>query len=233
MSIVKRLIEDIIKEKTFERTEDFKPTVFYPSEVGHCLRKLFFKRVSLEKRGYVQFSERTAKQFVMGEAVHYYIENKVLERYGSEKKIEREIDVTYRFLDIDIRGHLDIINHTDKELVEIKSTSRDLRTIESIARRQLNLYLHRYPDYHGYVFIVNRATGEYIEVDSYYDPDMFLADIELFRKVLKAWRLYEKNGKTTIAMYKAVSQLPPCSKPWVCKDCPFLEFCMVANTYHD
>jgi len=233
MSIVLDWIRDKIQKKSKEILESFDPKVFYPSEVGQCLRKLFLKRVNLDKNGFVQFKEATAQQFILGEGLHKYIQYE-LKNFVKDREIEIEKDVFYRFLDIEIHGMIDVVNHTDKEVIEIKTTSRfnHLENLEKIYRRQLNLYLHQYPNYVGYIFIIDRVKGNYKEIQVIYDPDLFLNDIELFRKVLKAWNFYEQNNKDLRAMYKMVFELPASSNAFECRNCPFYEVCIISSFEH-
>jgi len=233
MSIVVDWIRDKIQKKSKEILENFDPKVFYPSEVGQCLRKLFMKRVNLDKNGFVQFAETTAQQFILGEGLHKYIQYELKNKF-KKKDIELEKDVYYRFVDIEIHGMIDVINHTDKEIIEIKTTSRfsSLDNLETMYKRQLNLYLHQFPWYKGYIFVIDRVRGYYKEIQVVYDPDQFIRDIELFRKVLKAWNYYEQNNKDLRAMYKMVFELPASPHPFECRNCPFYEVCVIASFEH-
>ena len=235
MSVLYDLLKEILDRKMYERTDDFDPTVFYPSEVGQCLRKLFLKRIFIENKGYIQFSERTAKQFIVGEAIHKALEDYVKNEY-SQKKIETEKQVSYKFLDIEIHGVIDIINHSDKEIIEIKTTSRfyqndTLKHLEALYRRQLNMYLHEYPNYNGYILIIDRVNGEFIEIKHNYDPDMFLMDIELFRKVYKAYKHYVESNRDPRIAYKEIYSLPVSPRVFECRNCPFYEYCLIACNY--
>ena len=191
---------------------------YYPSEIGGCLRKIWFSYKFPKK-----LDPETIKIFEMGNILHEFVvdvlkseKNPHIELKEAEKPFKMEIN------GFTISGRIDniIFLKSDNEtvLVEVKSTSDVNNLVKAKKEHQMQLQL--------YMFAINIRKGLLLYLDKKklrskvftvkYDELEALHALERFSTLHK----HLTSGKVPIAEAKKHPR-----KSWLCNYCEYKKLC--------
>ncbi len=208
--LISNFVKRELKEKTIGR--------YYPSEVGGCLRKVFYsykqpKEIDLE----------ILKIFEAGNILHEFIID-VLE---SEKNphielLEKESPFQIDMNDFIISGRVDdiVLVKIDNQiyLLEVKSTKSIKYTKEPYEGHlmQLQLYMHAKKIHNGIILYLEKNTLQSKSFKVEYDEKQV---DKIFRR-FKELHQHLKEEKLPIPESRIIS-----TKNWMCKSCQYKEEC--------
>lgn len=191
---------------------------YYPSEIGKCMRKLFYSYKYPQ-----EVDKRLLKIFEIGNILHGF----VVEVFKSERNpdvtlLKTEMPIKLEEKGFLISGRVDdllLIKASGKELlVEVKSC-KDVSFLEKPQNHhavQLQLYMHATNVHNGVILYIDKNTLEtktfFIEYDESWSGQL----IERFRalhKLLTANSLPKAEAKMLDDM------------EWMCRDCEYKEKC--------
>ena len=191
---------------------------YYPSEIGNCLRKVWFtykkpKEIDKEK----------LKIFQVGLMLHDFIADVLRsEKTPEVRLIQSEVPFRLKFPEFEISGRVDdvlIVERNGKKLlVEVKSTKL-LSMVEEPSPShlmQIQLYMHalRIPD--GLILYVEKPSLKTRQYEVKYDPEHVKRIFERFRKLhsfLGKGEIPEPEAKLSKGM------------EWMCRYCEYAEEC--------
>jgi CRISPR-associated exonuclease Cas4 len=209
---------EMIERYLYREVSQKKIGRYYPSEIGRCLRNLFYSyKYPLE------IKPRLLKIFEIGNILHDF----VVRVLKSDKNPEVEL-IKYEFpIEIDMKdfvisGRVDdlILLKTDnrKVLVEVKSC-RDVRSVEKPQNHhviQLQFYMHATGIKNGLLLYIDKNTLESKVFPVEYDEVWSNLIVERFRI------LHECLTKNTLPKPEAkmIEELK-----WMCMFCEYKEKC--------
>ncbi len=208
--VIERFLEKEIHEKKIGR--------YYPSEIGRCLRNLYYSY-----KYPVKVKPRLLKIFELGNIMHDFVV-KVLksEKIPEIELIDSEIPIELKVDDFVISGRIDdlILLKTDnrKILVEVKSC-KDIRSINKPQNShmiQLQFYMHVTGIKEGILLYIDKTTLETKSFKLEYDAFWAELIIERFRKLHRAL----VNDKLPLPEAKIVEEIR-----WMCNFCEYKEKC--------
>jgi CRISPR/Cas system-associated exonuclease Cas4 (RecB family) len=191
---------------------------YYPSEVGTCIRKLYYSYKYPK-----QIRPDLLKIFEMGDILHDFVVQVL--RSGKNKDIELlkwEVPVKIDFEDFQVSGRVDdllMIKHNGKSvLVEVKSCSF-LGYVKIPQRHhvmQLQLYMHGTGVHNGILLYIekNDLKTKVFTID--FDEVIVKEAIDRFRE------LHESLITNTIPIAEAKHNG---DIKWMCKGCEYAEKC--------
>ncbi len=208
--LIERYLEREIEEKKIGK--------YYPSEIGKCLRNLYYSYKYPMKVG-----PRLLKIFELGNIMHDFIvkvlqsdKNPEVELIGAEVPIKLDMG------DFVISGRIDDLivlkSNGEKVLVEVKSC-RDIRKVASPQNAhliQLQFYMHVTGIKQGILLYVDKGTLETKSFNVSYDPYWSELIIERFKI------LHESLTKDILPKPEA-KLIPELS--WMCDFCEYREKC--------
>ncbi len=147
---------------------------FRVSEVGKCMRFLYFTRVL------GRLEDISSKpEVVEGKTLHENFQNEWIEQVDSEAKQEEEAMFLHdKFV---VRGKADIVS--GDKVIEIKTTNKLPPRPYETHVRQLNFYLGLFKLEHGLLIYLLRNGNGRREFEVGFDEGMFLNDLRRFEKL--------------------------------------------------
>ncbi len=208
--LIERYLEREIEEKKIGK--------YYPSEIGKCLRNLYYSY-----KYPMKVAPRLLKIFELGNIMHDFIvkvlqsdKNPEVELIGAEVPIKLDMG---NFV---ISGRIDDLivlkSNGEKILVEVKSC-RDIRKVASPQNAhliQLQFYMHVTGIKQGILLYVDKGTLEAKSFNVSYDPYWSELIIERFKI------LHESLTKDILPKPEA-KLIPELS--WMCDFCEYREKC--------
>ncbi|NOZ81915.1 MAG: Dna2/Cas4 domain-containing protein [Candidatus Micrarchaeota archaeon] len=210
--------DKLINRFLFRETKPKEIGRYYPSEIGQCLRKVFYTYKYPK-----ELSPESIKFFELGNILHDFVV-KVLrsEKNPEIELLKHEFPLRISVDDFVIAGRVDdllLIRESGRSiLVEVKSC-RDASAIKEPKQHhkmQLQFYMHATGIRNGILLYIgkNDLSTKAFEIE--FDEDMCREIIERFRILHQCL----KNGKLPIAEAK---QFPDMS--WMCSYCEYKEKC--------
>jgi len=221
------MFENAIKDVKI--TEETHSQYGYASELGYCLRKLYYRR-----KGYVsQHDFSTAVNFAEGTAVHELIQSLFASTIAPQLGFRSYAEV--KLHTGNIHGFIDVmlVNDTDIIIIEIK-TAKSLPS-EPLKHhvRQINTYLHPYvinknknhKNVKGILYYVEKAimygNSPQREFEVEYSDDLYKETISREKEI-------EKDVDNNI--------LPPAEALaikdyWQCRYCSYFTMCRKSGKY--
>lgn len=116
---VKNNVYDVVDDHTVEGV-DYKPGVFYASDVGLCRRQLFLKKL-----GVANPNKRLRGKYLTGSLVHQVLQNDIRDKVVFQGRNDAEFDkfVSFEEDGIEFRGRADMVNNGTGRLVDFKTRS--------------------------------------------------------------------------------------------------------------
>lgn len=195
---------------------------YYPSEIGGCLRKVWFSYKSPKET-----DPEVVKIFHLGNMIHDF----VAEVMKSEKVPEVSLvgeEVPFKIEDDDftISGRVDDIvmldGENEKILVEVKSTKMvnilDGPKDEHVM--QLQLYMYAMKIFSGIVLYIEKNTLKTREFDVKYDQNAV-------NEIMKRFRALHHSLKHEVIPIAEARE--DSSKRWMCNYCDYAEECQRAE----
>jgi len=192
---------------------------YYPSEVGSCLRKLWYtyknpKEIDTEKR----------KIFEAGNIMHEFV-TKVLKSGKSPgiKLIKTEMPVKTRFEDFIVSGRIDDVVLVESEgklyIVEIKSVSymKYIKKPQPHHMMQLQYYMYASGVHNGLILYVEKNTLKSKTFNVKYNEkvvDLAIKRFETLHESLKENKIPPPEGSKSK------------EKKWMCDYCEYREECL-------
>lgn len=208
--IIERFLEREIEEKKIGR--------YYPSEIGRCLRNLYYSY-----KYPMKVKPRLLKIFELGNIMHDFIV-KVLqsEKIPEIELVDYEIPVELKIDDFLVSGRIDdlIILKTDgkKILIEVK-TCKDIRMVtkpQNSHMIQLQFYMHITGIKEGMLLYVDKTTMETKSFKLEYDEHWSNLIIERFKKLHEALI----KDELPLPEAKLIDEIK-----WMCNFCEYKEKC--------
>ena len=202
-TIQEKIDEFLIKEAQVKmdekKTDDY---TFYPSSAGYCIRKQWNDRKNPKL-----LPAGVYRKFVLGNMIHEFVQGKILtsEGYKSEDSLQ------WVEGKLKLRGRIDTINHEEKIIYEFKSINSLTYVIKEPKVehvKQLNMYLHNFPDYTGIIVYLDKNDINVVEHTINYDDKLYKSTIKEFKELSKY-------------LIDNIDPIPKkCSTPWGCDYCP-------------
>lgn len=208
--LIERFLEREIQEKKIGR--------YYPSEIGRCLRNLYYSY-----KYPMKVKPKLLKIFELGNIMHDFIV-KVLqsEKIPEVELVDYEIPIELRMGDFVISGRIDdlILLKTDnrKILIEVK-TCKDIRAVtkpQNSHMIQLQFYMHVTGIREGILLYVDKTTLDTKSFKLEYDEHWSNLIVERFKKLHEC---LVKN-ELPIPEAKLIEEIK-----WMCNFCEYREKC--------
>ena len=204
-----------------DRKEEMEPGVYWPSMVGHCLRKAWFHYVE----GVPPIDEKTAGILLAGEKLHELIAEALAETMGGSVQAEAEFEMDLGGVKVSGRADDLILASSGRPVVvEVKTMSGRAYWPPKAPKRghlyQLALYMKHFRAEEGYVLYVNRATLELRAFHVSYSEDLFRQAADRILRLHRHVRDRtppEPEGR----LYDDMA--------WQCDRCPFAKKCEAVN----
>lgn len=192
---------------------------YYPSEIGNCLRKVFYS---------YRFPQPVDPQLVkileVGNLLHHFMAEVLRsEKQKDVKLLESELPIKIETADFKVSGRIDdlllIMESGKKLLVEIKSTA-NLKFVNGPSPQhvmQLQLYMQATGVHNGALVYIEKATLQSKSFEVPYDE---IAAAEALRR-FEILHKHLKEGKTP----PPEARLKWEDMGWMCKRCDFRERC--------
>jgi CRISPR/Cas system-associated exonuclease Cas4 (RecB family) len=195
---------------------------YYPSEVGSCLRKVWFSYKNPK-----EMDPETVRIFKVGNMLHDFV-SEVLrsEKNPDIKLVQSEAPFKLEARDFTISGRVDDVILVEKSgervLVEVKTTKMVSMTKEASQPHlmQLQLYMHALNIHKGIVLYIEKNSLQTKEFDVEYQPEKYAMIIERFNRLHK----HLKSG----ALPAPEAKDDPSMK-WMCGYCEYKEECKQAE----
>ena len=209
-----KLIDEHLKRELREK----QVGIYYPSEIGSCLRKVWF---SYKKPK--ELDKDKIKIFQVGIMLHDFIADVLRsEKTPEVRLIDSEVPFKLYFPDFMISGRVDdilIVEENGKKiLVEVKST-KSLNMInepQDAHVKQLQIYMHALKIPNGMIVYVEKSSLKTIEFEVEYDEEQVKEIMKRFEKL--------HEFIITNKMPEPEAKLDP-NKNWMCKYCEYREEC--------
>ena len=208
--VIERFLERDMQEKKIGK--------YYPSEIGRCLRNLYYSY-----KYPVKVKPKLLKIFELGNIMHDFIV-KVLKsnKIPEVELLGYEIPIELKFDDFVISGRIDdvIILKTDnrKILIEVK-TCKDVRTVlkpQNSHMIQLQFYMHVTGIKEGMLLYVDKTTLDTKSFKLEYDEHWSNLIVERFKKLHECL----VKDELPIPEAKVIEELR-----WMCNFCEYREKC--------
>ncbi len=206
-------------ERFLEReTEEKKIGRYYPSEIGRCLRNLYYSY-----KYPVKVKPRLLKIFELGNIMHDFVV-KVLksEKIPEIELVDYEIPIEMKIDDFTVSGRIDdlilVKRDNRKVLIEVKSC-KDIRNVakpQNSHMIQLQFYMHATGIKEGILLYIDKTTLETKSFRLEYDPFWAELIVERFRRLHKAL----VNDELPLPEAKIVEEIR-----WMCNFCEYREKC--------
>lgn len=191
---------------------------YYPSEIGKCMRKLFYSYKYPQK-----VEPKLLKIFELGNILHGFIVDVLKSDKNPEVKLlETELPIKLQEKDFLISGRVDdllLVNASGKKLlVEVKSC-KDVSYIDKPQNHhavQLQLYMHACSVHNGVILYIDKNTLETKTFFIEYDESWSRQLIERFRAL--------HGFLTTNNLPKAEAKMLD-DMEWMCRDCEYKGKC--------
>lgn len=210
-------IESIVNEYITKEDKERKIGVYYPSELGFCIRRNFYlyknpKPIDVE----------TKRVFAIGNIFHEFIANALKNKGFKLHEVERSFSIVDSDNDLVVSGRLDhlivVDNETEPFILEVKTTKsiRSLREAKYEHVMQVMPYMRANN--------VNKTLFVYIEKESLAIKSFWVEyDNDKFKELMtRAKRLH--NCLTNNVFPPAESK-EDMSKGWMCLYCTYKNMC--------
>ncbi len=189
---------------------------YYPSEIGSCLRKIWYSYKKPKPT-----DTELIRIFEAGNMLHTFITEVIKSEKNPEVKLlQSEMPVKFQEKDFIISGRVDnlilVEIENKKVLVEIKSCKYLPTDFKKEHAMQLQLYMHFTGIYNGILLYIQKDNLQTTCFDIIYNP-------EEVREILKRFHslhLFLVNDKIP----EAEAKLDP-DKVWMCEKCPWKDEC--------
>ncbi len=208
--VIERFLERELHEKKIGR--------YYPSEIGRCLRNLYYSY-----KYPMKVKPKLLKIFELGNIMHDFIV-KVLqsEKIPEVELVDYEIPIELKMDDFVISGRIDdlILLKTDnrKVLIEVK-TCKDVRTVikpQNSHMVQLQFYMHVTGIKEGILLYVDKTTLDTKSFKLEYDEHWSRLIVDRFRKLHEAL----VKDELPLPEAKLIEEIR-----WMCSFCEYKEKC--------
>lgn len=202
---------------------EFKPKkegIYYPSEIGGCLRKVWFSY-----KYPIQTRSELIRIFEVGNILHDFVVNVLKsERNPEVKLIKSEFPFRIEMKNFIISGRIDnllLIMENNKEvLVEVKSTNNLNSITEPLPNNimQLQFYMHALGVHNGILLYIEKATLQ---------SKVFVVDFDesIAKQAIERFKLLHKFLKEDIV---PIAEAKKKNINWMCSHCEYKELC---NSY--
>ncbi len=208
--VIERFLERELQEKKIGR--------YYPSEIGRCLRNLYYSY-----KYPMKVKPKLLKIFELGNIMHDFIV-KVLqsEKIPEVELVDYEIPIELKMDDFVISGRIDdlILLKTDnrKILIEVK-TCKDVRAVikpQNSHMVQLQFYMHVTGIKEGILLYVDKTTLDTKSFKLEYDEHWSKLIVDRFRKLHEAL----VKDELPLPEAKLIEEIR-----WMCGFCEYKEKC--------
>jgi len=195
---------------------------YYPSEVGSCLRKVWFSYKNPK-----EMDPETVRVFKVGNMLHDFV-SEVLrsEKNPDIRLVQSEAPFKLEARDFTISGRVDDVILVEKSgeqvLVEVKTTKMVSMTKEASQPHvmQLQLYMHALNIHKGIVLYIEKNSLKTKEFDVDYQPEKYAMIIERFNMLHK----HLKSGELPAPEAREDPNMK-----WLCGYCEYKEECKQAD----
>ncbi|MCD6590632.1 MAG: PD-(D/E)XK nuclease family protein [Candidatus Aenigmarchaeota archaeon] len=210
--------EKLIDEHLRRELKEKKVGVYYPSEIGSCIRKVWFTYKKPKEP-----DKDKIKIFQVGLMLHDFIADVLRsEKTQQVRLVDSEVPFRLVLPNFTISGRVDDIMIVEangkKILVEVKST-KSLKMInepQDAHVKQLQMYMHALKIPNGMIVYIEKSSLKTIEFEVEYDK-------EQVKDIMKRFEtLHDHLVMNKIPEPEA--KLNP-NKNWMCKYCEYREEC--------
>ncbi|MEM5871517.1 MAG: Dna2/Cas4 domain-containing protein [Candidatus Aenigmatarchaeota archaeon] len=209
-----KLIDNYLQRETKEK----KIGIYYPSEIGNCLRKIWFTYKKPK-----QLDKEKIKVLQVGLMLHDFIADVLRsEKNQDVRLLDSEVPFKIDFSEFSISGRVDDVLIVEKDqkkiLVEVKSVKMLSMAKEPSLPHlmQIQLYMYALGIHDGIILYVEKPSLKIKEFEVKYDPEMIKSIIERFK-------LLHEHLKSDLIPNAEAKELK--HMEWMCRYCEYVEEC--------
>jgi CRISPR-associated exonuclease Cas4 len=189
---------------------------YYPSEIGNCLRKVWYSYNSPKKT-----DTALLRIFEAGNILHEFVADVIKSEKNPEiELLQTEMPIQLKLDNFLISGRIDnlilVKIENKKVLVEVKSCKFLPKELRKEHKSQLQLYMEATGVHDGIVLYVQKDNLQTIWFEVRYNQEEIKKILERFNKL--------HDSLTESKMPEAEAKNNP-DMQWLCKNCPWKEDC--------